>query len=162
MKKKSSYLVFCLILLVFLVIQCGGKPGNPNDDVDMNEIKNAPPKINKQDRDFHLYAFLWRDFMPISPPDGKEMIVVIKIIATDSLMIPTTVTSDRMWVIYGEQVWSTGYSETQQGNDFELVKVARGGPKWETGVKVDVVVEVKNGSDRFFLRSADVEIIRTD
>ena len=43
--------------------------------------------------------------MPISPPDGKPMIAVLKVATSDKKPFPSGVRIDRAWVLFGEQMW---------------------------------------------------------
>jgi hypothetical protein len=73
----------------------------------------------------------------------------------------------RLWAINGRDVWETAFSEENRPRDglhlHQLEKVARGGPKWETGIQVEVVVRVVTRSGlSFLLRATGQPVHRTD
>ncbi len=112
-----------------------------------------------------LSTYLWRDFQPISPSDGRALAGVLRISTSDGSGLPTSVTADRVWVILGEQLWQTTPSETggRDGTSPVYESSIRDGPKWGPGVTVDVVIRLGDGSGRtVLLRAANQLITRTD
>jgi hypothetical protein len=110
-------------------------------------------------RTIRLTAFLNRDFMPISPPGGKPLMVKIGLEAADGGTIPVGVAIERVWVLNGDETWSPPVERIA-----ESVEVfARDGPKWAPGLAVEVVALVKdaNGSTHR-LRLSNQVIGRTD
>jgi len=115
-------------------------------------------------RKFTLGTFLWRDFMPhFEYSDGSDLRAVILVIATGSSEFPSWIDADRLWVINKNsyEVWETGFTEgkPQHGSKNELLKVARNGPKWETGILVDVVVRLVVDDGRTYLLKASDQLI---
>src|SRR5207247_286834 len=76
-----------------------------NSSVSINNLRRAPTEVVLDGKSLSLSAFPWRDFMPISPPDGKPMAVVLKVTTSDKKPLPRGVRADRVWVLFGEQVW---------------------------------------------------------
>jgi hypothetical protein len=161
-----SYKIKFLVLIVLVIAAVSGcdRDGvsNTDDNPVFDELLKSPQKIEIGNREFVLSAYLWRDFMPISPPGGRKMIAVVKVIASDSSSFPKSIDAERMWIINDDQVWSTKFSETQFDGEYELVKVARDGPKWGPGIEVDVIVELKDGNKKYYLKANNVVINRTD
>ena len=106
-------------------------------------IYDAPEEVTLGNMSLSLETYMWRDFMPISPPDGKPLIVVIMIHAQNVVEFPLTVQIDRIWIINGSSVRSTlATNETRTYNN-TLEMVFRDGPKWGPGISIDVVVKLK-------------------
>jgi hypothetical protein len=127
----------------------------------------APEQIEIDGREYILETYLWRDFMPISPPDGKPLIALIWVTATDSLAFPSSIDANRLWVINDELVWETEFSDENLPKDpnrkHQLEKIARDGPKWGPNIQVEVVVQVVDGENNtYLLRASDQWIYRTD
>jgi len=123
----------------------------------------APPLVTVDGVSFRLDTFLWRDFMPISPPDGKPLVAVLRILTTDGSSIPASVAADSVWVYNGSEVWATAVVEEQPRNNSYFEVVAREGPKWGPGIEVDVVVRLRDGAGHRFLLQARRQLIsRTD
>ncbi len=124
----------------------------------------APEQVEIAGRTYILETYLWRDFMPASPPDGKPLIASIHIVPQDSGVFPPSLDANRLWVIKGKEVWETSFSNEEIFQDaHQLGKVARNGPKWGPGIAVDVVVRLKDTQHGvFLLRAAKQLIHRTD
>jgi len=155
-----------VILAVFVLIS-GCEYLKAGTKVSIDELLSAPEEIEIANRRYVLEADLWRDFMPISPPDGKPLISQIWVTATDLLEFPQSIDADRIWVVNGRDVWEAGFSDEERpqylSRKHQLNKVARKGPKWGPGIKVDVVVRVIDGKNNTYLiRSSDRSIHRTD
>lgn len=73
-----------------------------------------------------------RDFMPVSPPDGKPLVAAVTLHgATPDLAVT------QLWVVQGDAVWRAA-PDSAYGTTW----LARGGPKWAPGSEVYVVVEL--------------------
>lgn len=111
-----------------------------------------------------LEAYLWRDFMPVSPPDGRPLIAINRLVEKDGLAIPEGVDIVMQYVINKDEVWESNYSESVQGQANIIEKISREGPKWGPDIYVTViskVVDSKSG-ETYLLRLEDVYIGRTD
>ena len=102
------------------------------------------------------------DFQPISPPDGKPLIAVLRVKAADGAALAATFHVDGAWVINGAEVWTASVGDEKLASAYYEV-VARDGPKWGPNVSVDVVVRIRepSGSSKL-LRAAAQVIQRTD
>ena len=120
----------------------------------LEELANAPETLDLGQHQYQLATYLWRDFMPISPPDGKPMIGRVHLVRTDEGPATGDVELVYLWVVNRDRVWATTFEEGS-GPD----RVARGGPKWEPGIYVNVVVAVKSGSSGIRLLQAPAQLI---
>ena len=60
-------------------LSCGdSNPGTSGSDLSLpiQELLDAPEQLDIDNYSFALEAGLWRDFMPVSPPDGHPLIAV--------------------------------------------------------------------------------------
>lgn len=135
---------------------------NPSKE-SLASLKAAPKQICIENRIYRLETSLWRDFMPISPPDGKPLIVVIKVIPNDSLKFPSNMDADHLWVVNGQEIWSTSFSDEEVPQDeYILEKIARNGPKWDPGITVDVIIRlVVNNHSTYLLQAPNQTIHST-
>ncbi len=125
-------------------------------------LNSAPKNLTVDGIELSMETDLWRDFMPISPPDGKPLIARIEIRAQDERTLPEQLNADAVWVVYEDQVWGTRLTETQFEHDStRLVKVARNGPKFGPGENATVVVRIVYGDETYLLRNTGQEIIQT-
>ncbi len=114
---------------------------------------------------FILEAYLWRDFQPISPPEGRPMIASNSLIEVNTDNIPQNIDLVKQYVIKDESVWKADYDDSSPHSPgFKIEKISRDGPKWEPGTKVIIVCKVtdKDAGVDYFIRKDDVEIKRTD
>jgi hypothetical protein len=129
------------------------------------ELGTAPETLTVSNQRYILETYLWRDFQPISPPEGKPLIALIWVVEADSNPIPANITPEYIWLVYNDSVWAGTFSDEQRPAtpDCRLERVARDGPLWGPNIAVDVVVGVSTGSeDLLLLRASDQMIHRTD
>lgn len=125
-------------------------------------LNSAPKNLIVNGIELSMESDLWRDFMPISPPDGKPLIARIEIRAQNERDLPEQLNADAIWVVYENQVWGAKLTETQSDHDStRLVKVARNGPKFGPGENATVVVRIIYGNKTYLLRNSGQEIIQT-
>jgi hypothetical protein len=157
-------LTLTALTATLVLTACGGSsPAVPSPLP--SDLATAPTRVVLAGKTLVLDASLWRDFMPISPPDGKPLTAVLQVRAEDGSPVPTTVSADMAWVLNGADKWSTvpreERSRTEMAPLYELV--ARDGPKWGPGVNVDVVVRLHDQGGRdSFLRVANRPIRATN
>lgn len=140
-------------------------PGPP--DIPVPQLLAALDTIVVAGRQLYLSTYMWRDFQPISPPNGKPLIALIYVTATDSIRLPSNISVDAVWIVYNNEVWKSWLSDANPSSPQQIPnrieKVARDGPKWGPHVFVDVIVRVYNGSGTsFLLRASNQWISRTD
>lgn len=161
----NNVLVIALGLALFCSCTSPTSPALPS--VPLTMLLASPTQIQIDGRNYTLETFLWRDFMPVSPPDGKPLIALVKIAPQDSLPFPTNLTAEKLWIILPDSTtfWETGFStETVSPDSNKLCKIARNGPKFGPGIYVEVVIKLNdsvNGSVSY-LRAPDQYISRTD
>ena len=112
---------------------------------------------------FILDAFLWRDYMPICPPDGKNLISINWLINIDSVSIPDNLDITNQYVINNDSIWLANYeTDTIDTSPFKIKKSSSNGPKWGPNISVDVIVKVFD-TDRmndYYIRKIGVPIYK--
>jgi len=141
-----------------LVLACSSGPAGPT--VQLKQLEGAPETIEIGDREFTLETYLWRDFFPVCPPDGRPLVAKTSVVGSGEERFPSYLDADYVWVINGEEVWGDPLvDEGAPGDENELVRVARDGPMWKPLIHVDVVVRVVDAKgNTYLLRAADQEI----
>lgn len=161
---RLSQLAILTIGALVLVPACDEDVSAPDSNtpaITLAQLTSAPETLDLPEQDYHLETYLWRDFMPISPPDGKPLIAIARLVGTDP--IPSDLKLVHLWVINGDRVWATRFAEEPAVSGNTIQGVARGGPKWGPGILVDVVVGVRIGSSELRLVRASAQPIqRTD
>lgn len=163
---KVAIILTSTFILSISAVRCLNPISAP-PDIAIEELLSAPDTIFVEGRKLFLFTSLWRDFQPISPPDGRPLIAIIYIESTDSTQLPTSISADAIYIVYRWTVWKSWFSEEPIASDLKkpnrIVRIARNGPKWGPGVFVDVIVLVSYGqNDKKLLRSSSQPIGRTD
>jgi len=163
----SKY-IFVTFTVVFLSCADSGVSVPPvPPDIPVDELLAAQDTITVEGRTLILSTYIWRDFMPISPPDGKPLIALAYVDGIDTTRLPSSIKADAIWIVYVGQVWKSYFTdETRPPNPLKpnrLERIARNGPKWGPDVYVDVVVSILDGrGNTHLLRAAHQWIGRTD
>lgn len=115
-------------------------------DIPIAQLLQAPDTISADGKRLYLTTFMWRDFMPISPPDGKPLIAIAYVTTADTTQIPTSISADAIWIVYDAQAWRSFFTGEMITPDlqrpYRIVRIARDGPKWGPNIYVDVIVRV--------------------
>ena len=154
------------ILTVIAAVGCGDKePATtaPNTPPEVDP-QTVPEMIEIDGVEFTLSTYLWRDFMPITDENGRELAAVVYVATADSSMFPSDISADLMWVYYKNDIWGAALENGSQPDyNFRIKKSANGGPKWETGILVDVVVRLIDDEGKYFyIKETDAVVERTE
>lgn len=158
---SSSRLRILALAGICLLAQACQGPLTPS--VPLQTLLDAPLVVEIDGRQYTLETYLWRDFMPPTEPNGSPLAAVVYVTAVDGQPFPAEVGADRLWVVNGEEVWETAFSGEQRPRDqahlYQLEKFTAGGPKWDVGIQVEVVVRVKSATGRIQLLRATKQLI---
>jgi len=163
MKQIISILLSLLITASF--IQCSDPVSVP-PDIPIETLLAAQDTLSFENQSVVLTTYLWRDFQPISPPNGKPLIALVYIETPDSSDLPSSLNPNAIYIVYNNQVWKSFFSTEERPPDelkpFRITKIARDGPKWGPNVYVDVIVRISAGDKVYLLRASEQYIGRTD
>ena len=160
----SKYLA--AILMMLLIVGCSGGPIAP--DIPLGDLLNAPELITIEGREYSLDAAAGRDFMPGQwGSEGSPLRAAVCITAMDMEPFPSNVNADWLWVVNGKEFWAALTEDLEPDNpnvgEHQLGKRADGGPRWDTGIYVDVVIRVTyEERNTYLLRAPDVIIGRSE
>jgi hypothetical protein len=111
------------------------------------ELKAAATPVSLDGQTLTLEAALTRDFMPIAPPGGRPLLAVLTLHTRDGAPVSGALKAEAAWIVKGDQAWVVGPLEQQSSGGSSAPRlVARGGPKWEPGSHVDVVVRLRSAA----------------
>jgi len=117
---------------------------------------------------YRFEAELYRDFFPGGPiPRKSPLIAYVSLISIDSLAISDNLDISTLYVIYNKEIWisdpENAYNPSNPA-DYVLSKVSNDGPKWTTGIYVDVVALItdNNTNSRYYIISRHQEIERVE
>jgi len=167
MAKHHSKISFLTLLFALLLLGC-----EKYNDSSIKNIRFVPELgydydsiVSIDSKDYFLDAYLWRDFMPISPSDGKPLISINWLISKDSTAIPNNIELTQQFVIYDDLVWISQYeNETRPSLDYKLERLSRNGPKWGPFITVKIVAKITDTKTKnnYYLKLDRVRILRTD
>ena len=147
--------------LMMVALSCGTIVAPPTD-----ELLEAPTTITIDGQSVVLQTFMWRDFQPLSPPDGKPLVAIFRPVRADNSASPAGVRIDEAWVLFGVESWNPTITEERVASppaQTHYEAVARDGPKWGPGVNVTVIVRIRDAQGNAqLLRAANQPIGRTD
>jgi hypothetical protein len=93
---------------------------------------------------------------------GSPLMAFFEVEATDKATLPEGLKADRAWIIFRDEIWETSVGE-ESDQAKRLRAVARGGPRWGPGVKVDVVLRLLDRiGNKYLLRASKQEISEVD
>lgn len=130
------------------------------DTPSLETLLTTPLTVEIGGQDLFLRTAMWRDFMPIAPPDGKPLIAIFYVVTSDSSTIPAGLTATAGFVVDGDDIWTTRFTGEQpapsEDQPFQLVEFARNGPKFGPDILVDAIVRLEDSSgQRYLLRAED-------
>lgn len=166
MKLKIIKNIF--LFLSFVLLSCSDRENSQPPYVPIEELLSSLDTVSIDGSKIWLSTSLWRDFMPISPPDGKPLAAIIFITTADSSQFPSAVSSDAVWIVNENQVWKSWFTYGLVPPDlqkpYNIVEFASNGPKWGPGIYVTVIVRVYSSQEKksYFLRASNQWISRTD
>jgi len=161
--KKSSIMMkwFLSIFLSLALFACDKElgVGLHEDEKMAKQLRNAPEDLRLEGINLDLSADVWRDFMPPSEPDGSPMMAVVELDGENGLL-PDGIEPVRLYVVYGNDIWATGFDDVSMSDD-EIQVSSRNGPKWGPDVEVDVVLMFNFDGKSYEIRDDDVTIEAT-
>ena len=155
-------LAFMALASVTVVSGCEPIEESGTDSVALLDSKE---ELNIEGRDFVSEASLWVNLMPPVPPEGPDLNILVKIIATDGDNFPDDYTADCAWLLQGENEFFVEFDEEKprglSGNN-ALELVGRTKEKLDPEVPVDVVTKVVTAAgEKFYLRASGQTITIT-
>ncbi|HET9252326.1 MAG TPA: hypothetical protein VFP58_09430 [Candidatus Eisenbacteria bacterium] len=174
------WLTTLFFVLVFLLTGCGPREPVPSrTESDLRaapadppgvslataEVRDAPAEVEVQGAPIRIGAEVWRDYMPISPPEGRPLAAVVWVWAADRASAGPVPEADRAWVVHGDSAWSTvpvKEAPPAESDSFLVRYALRDGPLWGPGVPVDVVLRLQGTDGSPILIRTGTMITRTD
>jgi hypothetical protein len=152
MKKKVLFNVIVIIILLLHFFSCE-KIYIYGDIVEdsflLNDLyDNSKDTLFIGSSSYILEVDLNRNFFPSFGPTNKKLFAYICIIDTDSLPVPNTIEINKLYVIKNQQIWISDPLKLEDVSvpEFKNCRYSKNGPKWDTGIFVDVVIRVEDRS----------------
>ncbi|MDH5597612.1 MAG: hypothetical protein OEY34_00725 [Cyclobacteriaceae bacterium] len=160
--KRNFFNIF--LLLLFTSVGCSEE--EPLFTTRIHELYlNSSERVTINGTTLELHAYLWRDFMPVSPPDGQPLRSINWLVDVDSIEVPGYIHLAEQFVIYGDSLWNAPYTEGYiMPQPYVVERMSTGGPKWDPFVEVTVMAKVIDSSTgaAYLLKREKQLIHRTD
>ena len=150
--KKFIHKLALLSLIIPVLPSCE-KGDDPNISGDRNLIENlyenSRDTIAFETNAYFLETYLYRNFMP-GAFKNRNLVAVVSLIRADSLLVSENIAITQLYVINDNSVWISNPHNSIEKYlpEYKLQRVSIDGPKWETDIFVDVVMEVSNKSNQ--------------
>ena len=149
---KYNFLLI-LILLAVVIVACSTscrKDKLEGDVVDNAElaaqlVSDASDTLIVDNQKLVLETELYRDFFPGVPSSTRSNLqALVWVVNTDSTLITGRFSIVKLHVINKSEIWISEPEVRNDDNshDYTYYAVSVNGPKWDTGITVDVVVEI--------------------
>ena len=154
-----------IIMVAFSLLGCNR---DEKSKVEILQIREkAVETLTIGSNSFVLDAYLWRDFMPVSPKNGQPMISINWLVCTNSIKIPDNISMVKQYVIYNDEVWEGNYENeapTPSLPEYKLERISRNGPKWGPNIYVDVISQIRDSKTNkdYYIERKSVYVARTD
>ena len=170
-------LVLALMSVAFLFKQVPAQLDQSKEKlpVSIEDLRKAPAEIVIDGKSLSLSTYVGRDFSPGSSPGGRPLLVSVKVATSDKQAFPSRVRIDRVWVLFGEQIWSSDIRgvplDPSNNNNKEGYIYCSDSPvcgisvnanaQWNPGVFVDVVVRLIDKQGKHHLIQARNQEIKS-
>lgn len=165
MMRNSRTRTVTLLCLVILAVSTGcDSPSLESGilDLTLTQLQAAPERVEMGDQSLILGASAWRDFMPILPqPDSPLLAVLVEVIEKNRETISPSIALNYLWVVQEDEIWSYVFSEEDktEAPGYMIRSFASGGPKWDCGSPVDIIVGLSDQTgDLTLLKAARDQI----
>lgn len=167
---------FLLVAVFISLLSCIKEDSSEKDDINYNIRldKELVQQLNTDAYDtliiesgsYILDAYIWRDFQPISPLNGKPMFSINWLINIDSVKIPDNLDLIKQFVINKDSIWISDYKNDTRPIQplYKIEKYSNSGPKWGPNIYVDVIAQIYDSqTDKvYFLKCKNKFVSRTD
>jgi len=150
--------------LVLALSACGGAVGSPGPSSSLpSQARGALEQIYVDGHAYTLNVDLYRDLMPGPAPTPKRGVGGTIFLTPDAQSDPPGgMRADKAWLVNGTDVWETVPQPLQTfavDRQHHLSLTVRDGPTWDTGAKVDVVLQFTTSSGTYFIQHRGVQVI---
>ena len=158
-----------VLLLAYPLLAAGCPFGSDSSDdhpprLTLEELRAAPDTLVVNGAKIMAQASVWRDFMPTTPatPNGSELRGAIDLVPLDPTFQASTPSKLFVWILHGSEVWIGTLTHEGVGSSGGQRYTFGGGPRWDTGSRVDVIVGIPSGKHADLLADHGATIMRTE
>jgi hypothetical protein len=148
---RKHQILFALATMLCLNMGVQVAADSAQGSASASELSGVPESVSFGKAVLSLSAYIWRDFMPIAVAQesdlaaakgGRPMVARIQLMSQNDMPMPSRLRAEVVWIVQGDLVWETKPFEERSGDSGSYEFVIRGGPKWQPGSYVDVVVRL--------------------
>ena len=159
--KTGFFAIIALLMVSFGCVHTLPEVGIRLDKSLATKLKESPETISIDGEKLLLSAFLWRNFMPTTGKTDSSMRAGIMVTSSNEAPVPEALEITGLIIVKNDSVW-VAETEIPERLDQQIIQAsAKGGPEWNVGDKVDVVVVLYDGDQTYYLRKGEVTIQAT-
>lgn len=149
-------------MLITVFLSCEKKTWDSESFL-AEDLRSTPKQLAIGNSALVAEAFLWRDFMPVSPPAGSGLISTSQLMTADQTALPSGISLKKQYAVNEDgEVWAGDIEQAWSSFPYEVTGVSRNGPKWEIGSTVHVVCEFGYQGRTYRILAEPQQIKRTD
>ncbi len=163
MKTILNY-ILGLIIILFILTHYSCQKDKLEGEIITDQVlieslyTNSSDRIIIDNQNLVLETEIYRNFFPGGPINDKDrrLFAPVWIVNTDTILLTQNLSVSKLYLIKNDQVW-TSEPETNPDNytpENKLYLISKGGPEWETGIYVDVVISITdltNNKEKFLI-----------
>jgi hypothetical protein len=118
----------------------------------VDELLAAPDSLRVDGKTLTTAIYIWRDWFG-HPTDGSDLYAALNLNSTPPGNLPSSIRDVYIWLIRDSEVWSekmTSYGIDPSRSNSLLFQI-EDGPRWDTGILIDVVIGVRTSSTQVSL-----------
>ena len=164
---QSKLLILPIMAIALLLSACEKPKVIEDSDLLSNLKSNSVDTLIFNSSKYTLDAYLYRNLFPGGPiPTARPLIAYIVLVNNDSVEISNELDITKLYVIKDPLIWISIPTLSNDDNipDYKLIKISKDGPEWQTGILVDVVIEVSNKTikDKYLIISKEITIDKVE
>ena len=165
--KHLKFPILSIMAIAMLLYACEKPKVIEDSDLLSNLKSNSVDTLIFNSNKYFLDVYLYRNLFPGGPiPTTRPLIAYISLVNNDSVEISTELDITKLYVMKDPKIWVSipTLSNDEKLPEYKLTKISNDGPEWQTGILVDVVIEVSNmkTKDKYLIISKDITIDKVE
>ncbi|WP_289028597.1 hypothetical protein [uncultured Paraglaciecola sp.] len=130
-----------LVSMLAVLTLCSCESDKDYSQLTIAELNSVSTETDVGENTIILAPYLWRNFQPGGEESNSNLRASVTLADVNYREI-TTLSTSYIYVINNDEIWFTKLTEQPQSTEqaYEIDFGAVDGPKWDTGIYVDVVV----------------------
>ena len=166
MNQQTIGLIGIISVLILSGFAYFGLEENGHDNINsdcLNTISDCPTELTLSGRKIAIdYFYVWRNDMPVYPPNSQRLYFVVELIFTDGLTFDPTVNPIAFRLVSEfNDTWIGDFTALDRPDCGIncLEKYAAGGPNWEGGTVVIPIIYIESEGNQYLLKGPQENVL---